>query len=296
MVTPAARRQVVEVLRGVHDLSERRACGLIGLNRSTWRYGSRRSENVELRERIREIAATRRRFGYRRIHDMLRREGLVVNHKRVHRLYRLDGLAVRTRRRKRVAVGERRPMAVPTGANERWSMDFVQDTLANARTFRTLNVVDDFTRECLVIEVDTSLPGVRVARALDRVAVERGVPKAIVMDNGPEFAGKVLDAWAYERGVRLEFIRPGKPVENAFVESFNGRFRDECLNEHWFTSLGDARFTIECWRRDYNHVRPHGSLGRIPPAEFAARAAALRSATPPFDLQLEGDPMNEKVS
>ena len=291
-MTPAARRQVVERVRVAHGLSERRACGLIGLNRSTWRYGSRRNENVELRDRIREIAATRRRFGYRRIHDLLRREGLVVNHKRVHRLYRLDGLAVRIRRHKRVAVGERRPMAVPTGANERWSMDFVQDTLADARTFRTLNVVDDFTRECLAIEVDTSLPGARVARVLDRIAAVRGLPKAIVMDNGPEFAGKVLDAWAYERGVRLDFIRPGKPVENAFVESFNGRFR----NEHWFTGLADARFTIECWRRDYNHVRPHGSLGRIPPVEFAGRAAALRSATPPSDLQLRGDPMNEKVS
>ena len=296
MVTPAARRQVVAHVLEVHGLSERRACGLIGMNRSTWRYGSCRQANDWLRERIKEMAAIRRRFGYRRIHDLLRREGLVVNHKRVHRLYRLEGLAVRIRRRKRVAIGERRPMPVPTSENQRWSMDFVRDTQADGGTFRTLNVVDDFTRESLVIEVDTSLTGVRVERVLERLAGERGLPEAIVLDNGPEFAGKVLDEWAYRRQVRLEFIRPGKPVENAFVESFNGRFRDECLNEHWFTSLADARFTIECWRLDYNHVRPHSALGRIPPAEFAERAAALRSATPPSDLLRGSDPMNEKVS
>ncbi len=295
-MTPAARRQVVGHLQEAHGLSERRACGLIGLHRSTLRYGPRKAGDGHLRERIHAIAAARRRFGYRRIHDLLRREGEVVNHKRVHRLYREDGLAVRNRRRKRIAQAERRPMPTPEAVNQRWSMDFMRDTLADGRPFRTLNVVDDFSRECLVIEVDTSLPGPRVARVLERLGAERGLPGAIVMDNGPEFAGKVLDAWAYQRGVRLEFIRPGKPVENAFVESFNGRFRDECLNEHWFTGLADARFTIECWRRDYNEVRPHGSLGRIPPAEFAARAAGLRSATPPFDPQPGTTEIDQKGS
>jgi len=295
-VRPAARRQVVEFLEDAHGLSERRACGLMQMHRSTMRYGPPKARDETLRDRIREIAATRRRFGYRRIHDLLRREGRVVNHKRVHRLYREDGLTVRGRRRKRVAQTERRPMPIPAAVNQRWSMDFMHDTLADGRPFRTLNVVDDFTRECLAIEVDTSLPGLRVTRVLDRLAAVRGLPNAIVLDNGPEFAGKVLDAWAYQQGVRLEFIRPGKPVENAFVESFNGRFRDECLNEHWFTGLPDARFTIECWRRDYNEVRPHGSLGRMPPAEFAARAAGLRSATPPSDPQPGPTEIDQKVS
>ena len=293
---PAARRQVVEWVCEAHGLSQRRACGLIRMNRSSLRYGPRLRFDEPLRQRIRELAAVRRRWGYRRIHDLLRREGVKVNLKRVHRLYRLDGLAVRSRRRKRIAVAERCPMPTPVAANERWSMDFMLDTLADGRCFRTLNVVDDFTRECLAIEVDTSLPGERVVRVLERVGGQRGLPKAIVMDNGPEFAGKTLDAWAYKAGVRLDFIRPGKPVENAFVESFNGRLRDECLNEHWFTSLADARFTIECWRQDYNHVRPHGSLGRIPPAEFAARAAGLRSATPPCDPQLAGVCLAGKLS
>ena len=295
-MTPAAQRQAVEQLIGAHGLSQRRACGLIQVNRSSYRYGPRLRHDEALRQRIQELAAVRRRFGYRRIHDLLKREGMTVNVKRVHRLYRQDGLAVRSRRRKRIAAAQRCPMPKPGAANQRWSMDFMQDTLADGRCFRTLNVVDDFTRECLAIEVDTSLPGERVVRVLERIGEVRGLPAAIVMDNGPEFAGKALDAWAYKAGVRLDFIRPGHPVENAFVESFNGRLRDECLNEHWFTGLADARFTIECWRQDYNHVRPHGSLGRIPPAEFASRAAGLRSATPPFDPQLAGVSVAGKLS
>ena len=177
-------------------------------------------------------------------------------------------------------------MTTPSRVNERWSMDFTSDTLADGRPFRTFNVVDDFSRECLALEVDTSLPGLRVVRVLERLVAERSCPKAIVIDNGPEFTGKALDAWAYRRGVQLQFIRPGKPVENAFIESFNGKFRDECLNEHWFTGINDARFTIETWRRDYNLVRPHSSLGGLTPADFALRSGGLRSATPPSDPQI----------
>jgi len=210
---------------------------------------------------------------------MLVREGWKVNHKRIRRMYREEGLAVRRKRRKRIAQTARQPKLVPEGANERWSMDFMSDSLATGRSFRTLNIVDDYTRECVAIEVDTSLSGERVTRVLDEVMARRGLPRALVTDNGPEFAGRALDAWAYQRGVRLDFIRPGKPIENCFVESFNGKFRDECLNQHWPVSLSEARRIIEAWRLDYNRVRPHSSLDNMPPEEFA-QAAALRSATP----------------
>ncbi|WP_196301981.1 IS3 family transposase, partial [Ralstonia solanacearum] len=176
---------------------------------------------------------------------------------------------VRKRRRKRIAAVERKPLPVPTGSNQSWSMDFVSDGLAYGRRFRCLNVVDDYTRECLVIEVDTSLPGLRVKQVLERLKEMRGLPASITVDNGPEFAGKVLDAWAYEAGVTLSFIRPGKPVENAYIESFNGRFRDECLNEHWFVSMRHARQLIEEWRIEYNTERPHSSLGYLTPVQFA---------------------------
>lgn len=286
MVKPAARREVVRYAIDTYDFSQRRACGLIGMNRGSFAYRSHTVPDDGLRRRLVELAGQRSRYGYRRLHVLLRREGQAVNHKRLYRIYREESLAVRRRRRKRIAAGARRPLVVPSRINERWSMDFVADTLADGRGFRTLNIVDDFSRECPVIEVDTSLPGLRVVRVLERVAGERGLPDSIVIDNGPEFAGKILDAWAYRRGVQLHFIRPGKPIENAFIESFNGKFRDECLNEHWFTGLQDARFTIECWRQDYNQVRPHSSLGDLTPEGFARQAAGLRSATPPSDPQL----------
>lgn len=199
---------------------------------------------------------------------MLRREGFSVNHKRVYRLYRAEGLAVRKRKRKRINATLRQPHPLPSRPNERWSMDFVSDGLADGRRFRVLNIVDDYSRECLACEPDFSLPGARVARVLDTILELRGKPKSIVIDNGPEFAGKDLDKWAYERGVTLHFIRPGKPIENAFVESFNGHFRDECLNQNWFLSLRHARALISAWKEDYNHTRPHSSLGNVPPAEF----------------------------
>ena len=247
-----------------------RACGLVGISRSLFSYESRRRIDDEaLAGRMTAIAAQKRRYGYRRIHVLLQREGWLTNHKRVWRLYSKAGLSVRKRRRKRIAAIERMPRPLPSGPNQNWSMDFVSDGLAHGRRFRCLNVVDDYTRECLAIEVDTSLPGLRVKQVLERLREMRGLPTSITVDNGPEFAGKVLDAWAYKTGVTLSFIRPGKPVENAYIESFNGRFRDECLNEHWFVSMQHARHLIEEWRIEYNTERPHSSLGYLAPAQFA---------------------------
>jgi putative transposase len=241
----------------------------VGIGRSTQRYRPRaRADDQPLRQRLRELAAVRPRFGYRRLHVLLRREGVIVNHKRVERLYREEGLAVRRRTRKRVARDRRGRAAVPGRPNQQWGVDFVSDALAWGRRIRLFTVVDIFTREALAIEVDTSLPGGRVVRVLERLALERGVPDEIVLDNGPELAGKALDQWAYERGVWLRFIEPGKPIQNAFVESFQGRLRDECLDRHWFVSLADARHTVEAWRQDYNRVRPHSALGYRPPVEF----------------------------
>jgi len=228
--------------------------------------------NEWLMTRLPELAAVKPRYGYRRLHLMVRREGRRVNHKRVYRIYTKLGLAVRRKRRKRVAQANRRPRVVPTQANEQWSMDFMSDVLANGRKIRTLNIVDDATRECLAIEVDTSISGIRVGRVLSKIALARPLPERIVVDNGPEFTSKALDRWAYENSVELRFIRPGRPIENCFIESFNGRFRDECLNLHWFTTLDDARDVIEIWRFDYNHFRPHSSLGGMPPVEFAEQS------------------------
>jgi len=236
--------------------------------------------NVHVLARLQAHAAARARFGYRRLHILLEREGLVVNHKRVHRIYRAAGLQVRRRRRKRLTRAERAPLPVPSQRRERWSMDFTVDTLADGRGFRTLNIVDDFTRECVAIEVDRSLPGLRVARVLDRLHAAMGLPQTIVVDNGPEFAGRTLDAWAYAHGVTLRFIRPGKPIENAYVESFNGKFRDECLNEHWFVNLVDAKEVIERWRVDYNTVRPHSSLNGATPEQFARITEGARRLAP----------------
>jgi putative transposase len=280
VVGPSARREVVGWLQ-TRDTSLRRACRVIGLSTATWRYQRRtNATNLAVLERLQAHAAVRARFGYRRLHILLERDGLVVNHKRVHRIYRAAGLQVRRRRRKRLTHGERIPLPVPVQRLERWSMDFTVDTLADGRGFRTLNIVDDFTRECVAIEVDRSLPGLRVARVLDRLHATIGLPQAIVVDNGPEFAGRTLDAWAYARGVALRFIRPGKPIENAYVESFNGKFRDECLNEHWFVSLADAKTVIETWRIDYNTVRPHSSLADRTPDHFARITEGARRLTP----------------
>lgn len=236
---------------------------------SSYYYRGNARGDGELREALREAALKRRRWGYRMLTEVLRRNGFGDNHKRIYRVYREEGLQVKARKRRKTARWRGTKPEPARGANERWSMDFVSDQLADGRKIRTLNVVDDFTRECLAIEVDSSLGGWRVARVLDRLVAQRGHPGRIVTDNGPEFTGKVLDRWAYEHRVKLEFIEPGKPVQNCYVESFNGTFRDDCLNEHWFVSLPEARALIEAWRIDYNTNRPHSSLGGRTPDEFA---------------------------
>lgn len=248
--------------------SERRACRLVGVERSSYRYRAGSKEPIELRARLRALAEQRRRFGYRRLYVLLRRQGLRINHKRVYRLYRQEGLSLRLRRRKKLSSAVRIALSRPQRPNQRWSMDFMSDFTAEGRRLRVLTVVDDFTRYCGAIEVDTSIPGARVVQVLERLAERQGLPEVIVTDNGPEFTGKELDRWAYKNKVRLDFIRPGKPVENAFIESFNGRLRDECLNEHWFVNPKDAREKIETWRLDYNGSRPHSSLGDLTPEEF----------------------------
>lgn len=266
---PAAKRRVVRFLVETFRMSERKACGLANLAKSVWQYKSKRTvSDAPLREQLLELARERPRFGYRRLWAMIRRTGAVINRKRVYRVYRELGLAVRRRKRKKIAAAARVATPGPTKPNQRWSMDFVSDGLRDGRRFRTLNIVDDYTREALAIEVDFSLPGSRVVRVLDGLAATRGLPEAITIDNGPEFAGKALDEWAYEKGVSLQFIRPGKPVENAYIESFNGKFRDECLNTHVFKNLLHARALISAWRDDYNRVRPHSSLGLLSPEEF----------------------------
>jgi len=270
MVSPQAKRAAVKVLMTERSLGVTRACGLVSISRSLYRYRSRRPDSALLRARIEEVAAVKRRYGYRRVYLRLRREGWEVNRKRVYRLYRDAGLAVRRRKRKRIGPFERRPLPKPTAANLSWSMDFVADGLIGGRRLRCLTIVDDCTRECLAIEVDTSITGLRVQGVLERLADTRGLPKSITVDNGPEFDGQVLDKWAYRNSVRLSFIRPGKPNENAYIESFNGKFRDECLNEHWFISLAHARSIIEAWRIEYNTERPHSSLGNRTPQEFAS--------------------------
>ena len=258
-----------------YEMSERHACRLMGLGRSTHRYRARKDRDAALRMRLKELAARRMRFGYRRLTAMLLREGTAANHKRVYRLYREEGLAMRIRQRRRIRWSGAVVKPVASQPNQRWSMDFVSDCVSSGKVIRMLTIVDDCTRECPAIEVDTSLGELRVRRVLDRIASERGLPEAIVLDNGPEFRGRALAAWSEEREVRLEFIQPGKPVQNAYVESFNGRLRDECLNANWFTSLSDARRKIETWRQDYNQQRPHSSLDYLPPAEFARKAAEM---------------------
>jgi putative transposase len=269
-------------------VSQRRACRLVGIPPSTIRYRSRRRDDERLRLRLGELARERSRFGYRRLHVLLRREGQLVNHKRVLRLYRLAGLNLRRQKRKRMPSVARGLPTLPTRPNECWALDFVSDTLAWGRRIRCLTVVDCFTRESPAIEVDTSLPGARVVRLLDLLALERGLPASILMDNGPELTSRVLDQWAYVHGVQLRFIAPGKPIQNAFIESFNGRFRDECLNQHWFVNLAHARRVVDAWRRDYNQARPHSSLGYLTPDEFAlqARTTTHQPQFAPFGSKL----------
>jgi putative transposase len=266
------RQEAVLAMQVEAGVSQRRACGLMEVDRGTCRYRRRRREDGHLRTRLRELAETRRRFGYRRLQVLLLREGWQVNHKRIYRLYVEEKLGLR-RKRGRKRSGVRQPLVEPTGANQVWSIDFMTDALSSGRRFRTLNIVDDYTRECLAIEVDTSLSGARVVRVLEELKVRRGLPRQIRSDNGPEFTSRALDQWAYEDGIRWHYIQPGRPMENGYVESFNGRLRDECLNENWFLDLAEARRIIEAWRQDYNQCRPHSALGYRTPEEFAKSAA-----------------------
>jgi putative transposase len=252
--------------------SQRRACCLVGLDRKTYRYASKRQGDDVLRTRLRDLASQRRRFGYRRLHILLRREGIEVNHKKLYRLYREERLTVRKRGGRKRALGTRAPMTIPQGSNQRWSLDFVSDSLVDGRRFRILCVIDDFSRECLATVVDNSISGVRVGRELDRIAGLRGYPFMVVSDNGTELTSNAILQWQEERGVEWHYIAPGKPMQNGFVESFNGRLRDECLNEHLFTSYHHARDIIEGWRHDYNNHRPHTSLDGLTPKEFTTRS------------------------
>jgi putative transposase len=258
-----------------HGLSERKACLLVNVSTSVYRYRPKPDNDTALRERLRELAGERKRFGSPRLHIMLKREGLVINHKRTERIYHDEGLALRKKRRRKRAAGARVVMPAPQRPNERWSMDFVTDSTVNGRHFRALAIVDDYSRECPAIEVDTSLGGARVVQVLERLAELRGLPEVITMDNGPEFTGRHMDEWAFRHGIKLNFIRPGKPIENAFAESFNGRLRDECLNTNWFLNLKHAREVIEDWRIDYNEVRPHSSLNHRTPVEYANTMAGF---------------------
>jgi putative transposase len=252
-----------------HEMSERRASELVLLQRSTARYDPRPDRNGEIKERLKVLAEERPRFGSPRLHVLLCRAGVKVNHKRTERLYRLLGLSLRLRKRKKRSSHLRVVPPAPTRPNERWSMDFVSDVLTPHKRIKMLTLVDDFTRECPRIEVDFSISGHRVARVLDEIAHTRPLPRFIVSDNGPEFISQALDEWAHRNGVKLDFIDPGKPTQNAYIESFNGKLRDECLNQQLFFDLPDARFKIEAYRRDYNTHRPHSSLDDLTPEEFS---------------------------
>ena len=278
MVTPDAKRAAVAHLCATHEVSQRRACAALEVDRSSVRYVSRRGDDAELRTRIREIASERRRFGYRRVHVLLQREGVQVNHKKVRRLYAEEKLQVKRRGGRKRALGTRRPMTVPDALNRRWSLDFVSDAFTDCRRFRILAVVDDFTRECLALVPDTSISGLRVARELDALIAARGRPKSIVSDNGTELTSMAILHWSEERRVEWHYIAPGKPQQNAFAESFIGRLRDECLNETLFSSLAQARSVLAAWRHDYNRLRPHSALGNAAPAEFAEKTRLAQEA------------------
>ena len=282
MVTPAAHREAAAHLQSAYAMSERRACRVLGVDRTSVRYQATRPDDGVLRDRLKALAQERRRFGYRRLHVMLRREGHAVNKKRVQRIYREEKLTVRRRGGRKRAIGTRRPLEIPLVANQRWSLDFVSDQMTDGRRFRILTVIDNCTRECLGLVADTSLSGRRVARELDAIILRRGRPDTIISDNGTEYTSNAILAWADDAGVSWHYIAPGKPQQNGFNESFNGRLRDELLNETLFRSLPHARAVLETWRRDYNETRPHSKLGWLTPKAYAqaltgqsGRSAAL---------------------
>ncbi|MBA4263372.1 MAG: IS3 family transposase [Comamonadaceae bacterium] len=285
-LAPQVRREAVGRMVSEHHLSERRACRLVGLSRDSYRHPPTADQaTLDLHEKIVEIAHVRRRFGYRRIHDLLRPQFPGVNHKRVYRLYRQANLAVRRRKKSKRPINERVPLQLARTVNEVWSMDFVSDSLSGGRRLKYLTVADDFSHESVDIVVDFGISGHYVTRVLDRAALFRGYPKAVRTDNGPEFTSRAFMAWAQAHGIRHILIQPGRPMQNGYIESFNGKFRDEHLNECWFQTLHQARTAVAIWRTDYNEVRPHSSLGRMPPARFAelhrqrAGDAALPTST-----------------
>jgi len=275
VVTPDAKREAVAHLIDQHQVSQRRACEVLKADRSTIRYHSKRLDDFEQREAIKRIAKERHRFGYRRISAMLQREGIYMNHKKLRRIYAEEKLQVRRRGGRKRALGTRRPMEMPDGANQRWSLDFVNDAFTDGRRFRILTVVDDFTKECVALAADTSLSGLRVTRELGMAITERGAPKTIVSDNGTEFTSMAILKWTQETGIDWHYIQPGKPTQNAFIESFNGKLRDECLNETLFSSLAEAKYELKNWKEDYNHNRPHSSIGYQTPNEFAQQTKKI---------------------
>ena len=275
---PAQKRAAAQFFRVGFRVSERRACRLAGMARSSYRYRSQAADQTALRVRLRDLAAARVRYGYRRLHILLRREGWPVNHKRIYRIYRQEGLGIRVKRRRKLASAPRVLPPPATKPLERWSLDFLSDSLTDGRRFRVLTIVDNVSRVSPAIAVGVSLTGERVVGLLEGLRATVGVPQRIAIDNGPEFVSKALDAWAYRNSVQLEFSRPGKPTDNAFAESFNGHFRAECLDCHWFASLEEARQTIEAWRIEYNTERPHRGLGQETPTAWMAARERLAEA------------------
>lgn len=273
MVTPALNRKAVVHLMEAHQVSQWRACDVLQIDRSTVRYLSRRGDDAALRNAIKRVSRERSRFGCRRVHVMIAREGFAVNYKKVRRIHTEEKLQVRRRDGRKRALGTRKPMVLPDGSNQSWSLDFVSDALTGGRRFRILAVVDDFSRENLVLVADTSLSGQRVARELDKVIAERGMPRTIVSDNGTEFTSMAILKWVRGTGINWHYIAPGKQHQNGFIESFNGKLRDECPNETLFGTLGDACETLEEWQEDYNWGRPHSALGNLTPMEFLQRKA-----------------------
>lgn len=279
MARPALKRPVVEYIRDHYGLPRRRACRLVGLHRSVSYYRSVKNPRLDLRQRMRELARTRVRYGYRRLHVLLRREGWSLGRDQAYRLYCEEGLQLRSKLpRRRKMVVTRRERYVPRRVNQAWSMDFVSDQLVDGRRIRALTVVDVFSREALAIEVGQRMRAENVVEVCNRLVARRGKPKRVFVDNGSEFSGRMFDLWAYHHGVRIDFSRPGKPTDNCFIETFNGSLRDECLNVYWFETLEEAKARIEAWRRDYNESRPHQALREQTPAEFAAQAKDLEGS------------------
>jgi putative transposase len=277
VVKPVRRREVIRQVQAAYDVSERRVCRATGFGRASHRYTTRCDPQLPLRARLKELAEARVGYGYRRLHVLLRREGWEINHKRTYRLYSEEGLSIRTRTpRRRRACRYRSGRPEIGGVNDVWAMDFMSDRLFDERPFRILTIVDCFTREALSTAPRTTYRAYQVVDELDRLCRLRGKPRSIRVDNGPEFAGRMLDQWAYLNKVELDFSRPGKPGDNAFIEAFNGRLRQECLNASWFLSMGDARTRIEEWRIDYNQNRPHSALGDLTPTEFADQLKPAR--------------------